>query len=376
MKRLAAACLTAAGMLAAPAVAQAQAVPPAQIATLDRPTPIAAFGGRLVWSVLDRASGTFSLVTRVGGVTQPVPVPPRRVPFDIDLGPGAHGATVGVYSRCEREPPLGSGFAPTLYNRGRGCDLFLFDFATGAERRLTSASAPNASEFFPTIWRNTLAFGRTYDSKPDLPYIYTRPVNGSATSTRQPGGARNACRRAANGRTSCSPATVSRPMSLELWGRRLAFAWTFSGLNEGLDTEVRLDTIGGGHTVIAHQNGGGLTQVQLGWPAFANGRIYWSASCFGDPSGCPGRFGLRRMRISTRQIERAESAAATIAYEQDGPTSYALTDALPGTDCLGDPPVPGGTCMLEAFAPTFARGPLSRPRSRAPGAAPRRASPR
>jgi hypothetical protein len=356
MKRLAVACLAIAAVLApAAAVAHAQAIPHTQIATLDRPTPVAAFGGRLVWSVLDRASGRFALMTRFGGVTQAVPVPPRRVPFDVDLGPGSDGGAVAVYSRCDREPPLGSGFAPTLYNRGRGCDLFLFDFATRAERRLTNASAPNASEFFPTIWRDTLAFGRTYDTKPDLPYVYTRPVVGSARSTRQPGGARNACARNRNtGRTSCSPATVSRPMSLELWGRRLAFAWTFSGFNEGLDTEIRLDTIGGGHTVIAHQNGGGLTQVQLGWPAFANGRLHWSAACFGDPGGCPGRFGLRRMRISTREIERAESAAAVLSFDQDGITSYVLTDALPGTDCLGDPPVPGGTCALEAVQFPFA----------------------
>jgi hypothetical protein len=31
-----------------------------------------------------------------------------------------------------------------------------------------------------------------------------------------------------------------------------------------------------------------------------------------------------------------------------------LTDALPGTDCLGDPPVPGGTCALEAVQFPFA----------------------
>jgi hypothetical protein len=171
-------------------------------------------------------------------VTQPVPVAPRRVPFDVDLGPGPDGATVAVYSRCAQDPPAGSGFAPTLYNRGRGCDLFLFDFATGAERRLANASSPTATEFFPTIWRDTLAFGRTYDNKRAFPYIYTRPVEGDATSTRQPGGARNACRRNPNtGRTSCSPNTVSRPMSLDLWGRRLAFAWTLSGFGEGLDTE-------------------------------------------------------------------------------------------------------------------------------------------
>jgi len=351
MKPLAAACLAAVAVLVPAAAAHAQSQP---IATLDRATPVAAYNGRLAWSVLDRASGNFALVTRAGGVTQAVPVGPRRVPFDVDLGPGPDGGTVAVYSRCDRDPPVGAGFGVTLYNRGVGCDIFLFDFATGAERRLANASSPTATEFFPTIWRNTLAFGRTYDNKRAFPYIYTRPVNGTATSTRQPGGARNACLRNRNtGRTSCSPETVSRPIALELWGRRLAFAWTFSGLREGLDTEIRLDTIGGGHTLVAHQSGGGLTQVQLGWPAFQDGRVYWSAACFGDPGGCPGRFGLRRYRITTRETDTAPGPAPTLAHERDAGTTYLLTDAAPGTDCLGDPEVAGGTCALQSLQPAF-----------------------
>ena len=354
MKRLAAAFVVIAAMLVTAAAARAQDVPGAAIATLSGPTPVAAYGGVLLWSARDPATGAWALVSRVDGVVQRLPVAQRRVPFDADLGPGPDGGVVAVYSRCAREPPPGSGFAPTLYNRGRGCDLFLFDFATSTERRLANASAPNASEFFPTIWRGTLAFGRVYDSKPDLPYIYTRPVLGTARSTRQPGGARNACRRdPRSGRTSCSPATQSRPMSLELWGRRLGFAWTFSGFAEGLDTEIRMDTIGGGHTLVARQSGGGLTQVQLGWPAFENGRLYWSVACFGDPQGCPGRFGLRRMRITTRELERAPSPAATLAHERDGGVTYLLTDAQPGADCLGDPAVPGGTCTLGAVSPGF-----------------------
>ncbi|MEA2247847.1 MAG: hypothetical protein QOH46_2376 [Solirubrobacteraceae bacterium] len=350
MKRLAIACAAAA--LLAPAVAaHAQDQP---IATVDRPTPVAAFGGRLLWTTLDRTTGNWSLVTRAGGVTQVVPVAPRRVAFDADLGPGPDGATVAVYSRCAQDPPSGSGFAPTLYNRGRGCDVYLYDFAAGAERRLANASSPAATEFFPTIWRNTLAFGRVYDAKPDLPYIYTRPVNGTAASTRQPGGPRNVCvRNRSTGRTSCSPREVNRPMSLELYGRRLAFAWTFSGSGEGLDTEIRLDTIGAGHTRVARQNGGGLTQVQLGWPAFEAGSLYWSQTCFGDEGGCPGRFGLRRYRITTREIASAPAPAAMLSHDRDAGVHYLLVDTMPGVDCLGDPEIPGGTCQVRALTPAF-----------------------
>src|SRR4051812_46289491 len=113
MKRLAIACAAAAAALLPaatlllPPAAHAQDEP---VATLDRTTPIAAFGGRLLWSRLDRASGNWFLVTRAGGVTQNVAVGPRRVPFDADLGPGPDGAPVAVYSRCRRDPSAGGGF--------------------------------------------------------------------------------------------------------------------------------------------------------------------------------------------------------------------------------------------------------------------------
>jgi hypothetical protein len=93
--------------------------------------------------------------------------------------------------------------------------------------------------------------------------------------------------------------------------------------------------------------------VQLGWPGLENGRVYWSVSCFGDEQGCPGRFGLRRYRITTRETERASGPAAVLAHERDAGTTYLLTDAAPGTDCLGDPEVPGGTCTLQALTPAF-----------------------
>jgi hypothetical protein len=324
-------------LVAAPAAAQ-------EVAKLDRSSPIAAYGGRLLWSAFDPATQTYGLVTRVGGVTSGVPVARRTVPFDADLGPGPSGSVVAVYSRCTMEVPVGSGGA-SLYGKGRGCDLYLFDFATNRETRLTSANAPDASEFWPTIWRGTLAFARTYDNKRDFPYLYTRPLTGSAKSTRQPGGPRNGCAR-------CDD-RLSRPIALDLYGRRLAFAWQYVGPHEGLDTDIRMDTIGGGHVRVAHQDGGGLTQVQPGWPAFENGRLYWSIECFGDESGCPGRYGLRRYRISTGEIERAPGPRSVLSHDRDQSTTWVLVDAQPGVDCMGDPPVPGGTCTLSGSQPVF-----------------------
>lgn len=324
-------------VLAAPAAAQ-------DVATIDRATPIAAYGGRLLWSAFDPATQTYGLVTRVGGVTSAVPVARRSVPFDADLGPGPSGSVVAVYSRCTTEVTPGSGGA-SLYGKGRGCDLYLYDFAAGSETRLTSANAPEASEFWPTIWKGTLAFARTYDNKRDFPYIYTRPLAGSGRSIHQPGGPRSGCAR-------CDD-RLSRPIALDLYGKRLAFAWQYVGTGEGLDTDIRMDTIGAGHVRVSHQPGGGLTQVQPGWPAFENGRLYWSIECFGDESGCPGRYGLRRYRISTGDVERAAGPRAVISHDRDQGTTWLLVDAQLGSDCMGDPAVAGGTCTLSGSQPVF-----------------------
>jgi hypothetical protein len=339
----------AAACLLAPAGAAAQ---DELVVRLDRETAIAAHGGVLAYSRRDPSSGAFRLMLRSGAVTEPASIAPRAVPFDVDLGPTRTGSVAAVYSRCARE--VGGSSAEPLYGRGRGCDLFRYDLDTRVERRLTAASSPDGNEFWPTLWRDRIAFARTYDDKPDYPYLYTRPAEGGGRSERLPGGQRNECvRDRRSGRLECSDDTLSRPIALDLYGRRLGFAWTFSGLAEGLDTEIRSDTIGGGHERVAAQNGGGLSSARLGWPAFAAGRLYFSQECSGEESGCNGRNGLRRYAYATGDLDRAPGPRAIIAHERDVTTTYLLVDSLLGTSCQGDPAVPGGTCELRALRPVF-----------------------
>jgi hypothetical protein len=110
------------------------------VATVGKPTPVSSHGGRLAWSAFDPATSRYSLMTRINGVTSPVPVAPRTVPFDVDLGPGESGDTVAVYSRCRRDPgrsgPTGNAIIGQFpdWSTGRGCDVFQFDFASGASR--------------------------------------------------------------------------------------------------------------------------------------------------------------------------------------------------------------------------------------------------
>lgn len=317
------------------------------VVRLDRPAPIDAYGGWLAWSERD-VTGTFRLKLRdpVGNVTTP-PVAGRATSFDVDLGPGPAGGVVAAYSRCAEEVGSSGGFLPADYDEGRGCDAYLYDLAAVTERKLDGLSVDQADETWPTVWRDRVGFVRSYDRKPDLPYLYVRPLAGGR-SERMPGGSRNQCWRNNQGRLHCTDRRVSRPYALDLYGRRLAFGWTYAGNREGLDTMIRMDTIGGGHGKIAFQGGGGLTGRAMGWPSVDNGRIYFSNACYADTSGCVGEPELHRYRISTRGMESAQGPKAILGHARDRGTTFLLVDEAPGTGCQGDPAVPGGTCFLRA----------------------------
>ncbi len=329
--------------IAAPASAE-------DVARVDRPTPIAAHAGWLAWSARG-PDGLFHITLRDprGVVTTP-PVSARTTSFDVDLGPGPDGL-VATYSRCHREVRTAGSFLPADYDEGAGCDLYLLDVDSGSERKLAGASTDQADETWPTVWRDKVAFVRSYDRKPTLPYIYVRPLAGGR-SQRQPGGARKVCSRSA-GRRTCTDERVSRPYALELYGRRLAFGWTYAGRYEGLETEIRLDTLGDGHARIARQHGGGLTGRALGWPAFESGRVFFSRACYADTGGCTNEPELRRYRITATSTDGADADKAILGHERDGGVTWLLIDEASGTECRGDPDVPGGTCVLRGVRPRY-----------------------
>lgn len=337
-------------LMAAPTAALADDT----IATLGNSTPISAYGGRLLWSVRD-STGVYRLVSRApDGTVDKLPIAARKVPFDADLGPGPDGATWAVYSRCAKDPAYSSGYPPpALYDTGRACDVYAFDFGTRDEHKIAGASINEATEFWPSIWRDQVAFGRVYDKKPGYPYIYVRRIGAGEHSRRMPGGQRKACQRNRDtGRVSCTDDRRSRPVALDLYGRRLAFMWTFAGFGEGRDTEIRMDTVGGGHRVVRHLDGGGsLTGVELDWPSFEAGRLYFAQSCWGDPGGCPGRYGLFSYRYSTSELTRADGPALTMSQARDGGRTYVLEDTGFGA-CLSDPGN-SPTCRLVALDPAY-----------------------
>lgn len=133
-----------------------------------------AYGDVVAWSERQGQAtsegGPYHLTVLREGSVRRLPVAPRSLPFDVDLGPDEDGRVVAVYSRCEREPSTDDpGFVYSMpypaYTRGGGCDIYRFDFATGQERKVAGASTDQASEVLPSIWGDSIAFARVYEQR-------------------------------------------------------------------------------------------------------------------------------------------------------------------------------------------------------------------
>lgn len=167
-------------------------------------------------------SGAFSLKALRAGSVKVLPVAPRSVPFDLDLGPDRSGATALVYSRCAQEPPptrVGDTRQRVSYAGGRGCRIYRYSFEDRRERRVPRLAGAD-SEYLPSIWKDRLATftarqlrrGRT-----SAPSLVVRPLDGRGGSRRLPVGSVGE-----PGRNDTSAA----PVDLDLRARRLAFSWT------------------------------------------------------------------------------------------------------------------------------------------------------
>jgi hypothetical protein len=155
-------------MLALPSAAAADT----QLVADTTASDISSYGETFVWS-RQLADGSYRLVGHAGSLTADLPVAGSPVPFDADVGPLARGTQtrVAVYSRC-------AGTSST-----QRCDVYLYDFATKRERKLTAISRPGTSETAPSFFKGAIAFSRSGGSRPGL-YLY-RPGHGAKRLTRR-----------------------------------------------------------------------------------------------------------------------------------------------------------------------------------------------
>lgn len=304
MRRVSLVLMTLAAFLLPTANATADEV----IATVTSPTPVSAHAGRVVWSAFDASQGAYFLTQRIGGVTSRVPVRPRSVPFDLDLGPDESGETVAAYSRCSkdpgpRDPRIGNVIAQLPdWRSGRGCDLYRFDFATGRETRIATANSPGASEFLPTVWKARVAFARVYERKRGLKgeraYLYVRPTRGAGRSRKLRPGSRSRLRFCTGKPRRCERVVEPGPTSLDLFGSRLAFGWDSAGAGFP-SSAVYLETIRANRTErrrLLRGGSGDIQAIELVSPQVdREARIVWGGALVGDTT----RSDIHRYRIST-----------------------------------------------------------------------------
>ena len=147
--------------------------------TEARPTSIAAYGGWFVWSHWVSTGREYRLVASDGVAVRTLPVPGRKVPFDVDLGPDEHGHTVATYSRCAKEPFVPSvGLLPN-YRTGVRCRLYQVRVPGGSEQRIRVPVGNSQSVFLPTRWHHALAYGLSDRGRyrigwPPVPRVYMR----------------------------------------------------------------------------------------------------------------------------------------------------------------------------------------------------------
>jgi hypothetical protein len=295
--------------LALAAAAAAPAAADEEIATLTDPTAVDAYAGRLVWSEPDAATGRYRLMTRAGsGPVEPVAVPERSEPFDVDLGPDAAGRTVAVYSRC-----------------GGGCDLYRYDFATGHERRLARPSTAGR-ESLPALWGGRVAFVRSVRGRDRL---YVQGLAGGPA------------REVRGGRGTYD--------EIDLRGERVAFVRDRT-TRGGDRTEYTLLVGRGGRTarLVDRAASGLLSSVAIRKPRFAGGALVYALVRFGAAGN---RF--LRYDLATRRTTEALGRHGLLAAAFDRARFLYLRtdfDEDPTVGCRGDAQDPS-RCTLALTGP-------------------------
>ena len=328
------------------------------VAQLKRPSPVSAYGGRVVWSAFDFRARRYRLMTHADGVTQQVPVRPRSAPFDAELGPDGGGRPTAVYSRCRIEPRGPWREIGLRWDTSRGCDLYRFDFSTGRERRIAGAGRRDASEYLPSLWRGRIAFARVDERRPgSAPALYLRSLAGGREQL-VPGGS-----------PTGDPQRRAGPAGLDLNGRRLAYVWQFTVrpmLENGPATEVRVATPGGRSILILrHLNSDGIVSRVLSAPSLVGASVFYALMTNGDSIG----HRLHRSDLPGRErFHGPRGGLPIVATSTDATATYAVRRVLicrePSIVCTGDfteTPLREGYELVRlqplVFTPGFAAGP-------------------
>jgi hypothetical protein len=275
--------------VAAALLAPGAAMADTSIAALAAPTPVRAWAGIAVLSVLDPNTGGFQLATQTGTkAPQPLPgIAPAAQPFDADIGPGPGGAATIVFARCQS--PGHCRLARTT--------------PTGAtEAPIAGSAATDGWESAPTVWGSHLAFARQYATGSQR--VYIRPLDAGARvrSVRLPGVPAREC----DETTTCRAITDGTLRELELRGTTLAENVHFGLGTVGICGEGQMRLVD-----VAHRTSRRLTTTICGLsgatllgPSVTTTHLLFARICPGDPGACQNRSALiYRYGLTDRRFE-------------------------------------------------------------------------
>jgi hypothetical protein len=310
-----------------------------ELVSIPNQTLLTAYGGHVVWNEFD-PSGLWYLTDWHGGNVSRLPIPPRTVPFDVDLGPAGDGRPVAVYSRCRQEPGTGRAVPPAPpadWMTARGCDLFEFGLETGKERRLEGVSSRRGSETTPSIWRGATAFARRLPGRPKARLYLKRPNDRHLI--RLPGGTLPLCVRIREAIVephvcgSREPRPYAGADALDLGPRSLAFLWRLSNGNvvgTGVAWELRLDPLTGRRGTIASSGLiGGACEIFLPQSPNAFGRRVLFLERIGECTVTRAPIALFDPRNGGALRQATPAAGLAYAIARDGRTVYWLRGPSP-----------------------------------------------
>lgn len=247
----------------APSVAYVD--PDRQVAQSSRPTSISAYRGNwLAFSAYQPASRTYRLMVRApNGRVSAAPVPPREVPFDVELGPRVgdgeeawRKGVLAVYSRCRVEPRLDPRDLLPLPGTGRGCRLYSYELGSAHEHPIPGSG----SRYLPSVWGDQLAFAMT--GPEGRPALYLGSISGHSAPREIAGG-------------PLGSASGLGPRAVALYNGRVAFVWEYRS-GTVLHSQLRLDEPDGNAQLLAEASSPDGTDRELSPSFTAAGLLAWA----------------------------------------------------------------------------------------------------
>jgi hypothetical protein len=345
-------------LLACPTAAAGDAT----LARLARPAPVSTYDGRIVFSDYEASTGLFHLTQLFEGRLSRLPVAPRSVPFDVDVGQNFGNQPVAAYSRCRQEPTgrdprTGNALAQMpQWSSGRGCDVYTLNLQTNVEIRIGGVGSRGGSEFLPAVWRSRIVFARVYEHRRGVAgkraYLYYHSLTRGRNSRRLPAGSRSRERSCGGKPRRCARLVEPGPTTLDLTGRFLAFGWD-SMEDGGPTSSIYLEKLRARgvarRRLVARGASGEIQAHELMGPQLdTRGRITWIESLFGDST----RSTLRRYTIgngnrSSAPLEPKASEAfvrTIIGSAVDETSPLYLSSGLVPTTA---PCTPQAPCLVE-----------------------------